>query len=420
VLPDPRSPEDPDRPSASPTDPPVQPGAWPGGFARGPEDREALLRMAHVEGVTPREVHTLATRLGSAQACLDALLRGRIGSSGDRDRVLGADPAGVRRALAACGARLVAPGDEEYPRGLADLVDPPAWLFVRGSARLDRLAERAAAIVGARNCSPYGREMAEELGAGLAAAGVTVVSGAARGVDVAAHRGALRVSGPTVAVLGSGIDVPYPAAHRHLLDEIADAGAVISEYPPGMPARPRRFPARNRLVAALASVVVVVEGAAGSGSLITAEFAQDLDRDLGGVPGPVTSELSTAPHALIRDGAGLVRNADDVLDALGMLRADVGGSASAQWRTRDSQRDGGPELPEAEASVEALTETEGLVVAALTGAPQVVDQVAAGASLDAPTTLRALMALELRGAVLEEGGRYRRALSDAALRAWRR
>jgi DNA processing protein len=368
--------------------------------------------MAHVEGMTPREIHALATRLGSADACLDAIRRGRVGSPGDRRKVLGADPAGVLRALAACGGRLVAPGDEEYPRELSDLVDPPAWLFARGDISLDRLTERAAAVVGARNCSPYGREVAEELGAGLAAAGVTVVSGAARGVDAAAHRGALRAGGPTVAVLGSGIDVPYPSAHRRLLDDIAGAGAVVSEYPPGMPAHPRRFPARNRLVAALAGVVVVVEGAAGSGSLITAEFAQDLGRDLGGVPGPVTSELSTTPHALIRDGAALIRNADDVGDALGMFRSHVARAGPVAPGGVSPHPGGGWARREGEPTLDALGETERLVLTAVTGGPQVVDQVAAGAGLDAPTTLRTLMALELRGVVREEGGRYRRAIQE--------
>jgi DNA processing protein len=410
VRPDERRAAEPGGPSAS-ADLSTQPGSWPRRFARSPEDRDALLRMAHVEAMTPRELYTLATRLGSADACLDAVRRRRVGSPGDCRKVLGADPAEVLRSLAACGGRLVAPGDEEYPRQVADLVDPPAWLFARGGTPLDRLTERAAAVVGARNCSPYGREVAEELGAGLAAAGVTVVSGAARGVDAAAHRGALRARGPTLAVLGSGIDVPYPSAHRRLIDDIAAAGGVVSEYPPGTPARPRRFPARNRLVAALAGVVVVVEGAAGSGSLITAEFAQDLGRDLGGVPGPVTSELSNAPHALIRDGGALIRNADDVLDALGMFRSH--GARAGRVPTGGASPGGGWERREVGPGLEGLGEAERLVLASVTGGPQVVDQVAAGAGLDAPTTLRTLMALELRGVVREEGGRYRRALQEA-------
>lgn len=358
------------------------PGAWPSDFVSRREDREAILILAHLEGMTPRSIHALARECGSAAASLDAVRRGDAGSEADRDRCRTIEAADVERALADCGARLVVPGDETYPERLLHLPDPPGWLFVRGDLRPD---EEAAAVVGARSCSPYGREVAESLGAGVAAAGVTVVSGAARGVDAAAHRGALRVRGRTVAVLGSGIDIPYPRSHRSLLDDIARAGAVVSEYPPGMRAHPRRFPARNRIVAALARVVVVVEGAPGSGSLITAEFAQDLHRDVLAIPGPVTSELSAAPHELIRDGAGLARDARDVLDALSIRWGDTSDAVPAP-----------------------LGEDERRVLDALAGAPQIVEQVAVRARLDARRTLRTLVALELQGLIGEEGGRYRR------------
>jgi DNA processing protein len=358
------------------------PGAWPRAFATTGSDRDSIAVLAHLEGMTPRQIYALARDWGSAEACLDAVRRGAAGSEADRERCRSIDPTDVRSALADCGANLIAPGDEDYPERLLHLPDPPGWLFVRGDLRAD---EEAAAIVGARSCSPYGREIAEGLGAGLGAAGVTVVSGAARGVDAAAHRGALRVRGRTIAVLGSGIDVPYPRSHRGLLDDIARSGAVVTEYPPGMRAHPRRFPARNRIVAALASAVVVVEGAPGSGSLITAEFAQDLHRDVLAVPGPVTSELSAAPHELIRDGAGLARDAHDVLEALRIA-----------W--------GGP----VDAPPARLDETERRVYEALAGMPQVVEQVAAGAGIASGLALRTLVALELRGLVGEEGGRYRR------------
>jgi DNA processing protein len=359
------------------------PGTWPSRFASGPGDRAAILILAHLEGMTPRRIHALARERGSAEATLDAVRGADAGSDADRERCRHIDPADVERALAGCGARLVVPGDEDYPEQLLHLPDPPGWLFVRGDLRGGR--DEAAAVVGARSCSPYGREVAEGLGAGLAGAGVTVVSGAARGIDAAAHRGALRVRGRTVAVLGSGIDVPYPRTHRGLLDDIALSGAVVSEYPPGMRAHPRRFPARNRIVAALARVVVVVEGAPGSGSLITAEFAQDLHRDVLAVPGPVTSELSAAPHELIRDGAGLARDARDVLDAL-----------SIRWH-------GSPEALPA-----TLGEDERRVYEALAGPPQIVEQVAVRARLDPRRTLRTLVALELQGLIGEQGGRYQR------------
>jgi DNA processing protein len=368
------------------------PGIWPTRFAARPRDREALLVLAHLEGMTPREIHALAWERRSAAACVEAVRQGAAGSDADRERVEAADPRAVRRALRDCGATMAAPGEPGYPADLLHLPDPPGWLFVRGELSP---IEPAVAVVGARNCSPYGREVAEGLGAGLAAAGVTVVSGAARGVDAAGHRGALRVRGRTVAVLGSGIDVPYPRSHRRLLEDVARSGAVVSEYPPGMLPHPRRFPARNRIVAALSRAVVVVEGAAGSGSLITAEFAQDLHREVLAVPGPVTSELSAAPHELIRDGAGLVRDAEDVLEAVGL-----GG--------RGASADGAPPV------MAGLTEGERRALEALTGSPQLVEQVAAGAALDAAATLRTLTALELRGLVRVDGGRYQRTIAPGS------
>jgi DNA processing protein len=203
-----------------------------------------------------------------------------------------------------------------------------------------------------------------------------------------------------VAVLGSGIDVPYPRTHRRLLEDIAAAGAVVSEYPPGVSPRQRRFPARNRIVAALARLVVVVEGGPGSGSLITAEFAQDLHRDVLAVPGPVTSELSAAPHELIRDGAGLVRDARDVVEAMGL----EAGGGEAGGREPAGPTSGGS-LSE---RTEGLSAEEARVLGSLTGTPVLVEEVAAGAGVDTGSALRILVSLELRGLVGAEGGRYRR------------
>jgi DNA processing protein len=192
-------------------------------------------------------------------------------------------------------------------------------LWVRGSA--DRFAELldgpAVTIVGSRRASAYGLEVAEELGRGLSAAGVTVVSGMALGIDGAAHRGALRSPEPrTIAFLGSGADVPYPRAHRRLYREIAETGAVVSEVSPGR--RPFRwtFPARNRLMAAVSAVTVVVEAGNPSGSLITAKFALDLQRTVGAVPGRVTAASAAGTNHLLRDGASVIRHAGDVLDEL--------------------------------------------------------------------------------------------------------
>jgi DNA processing protein len=242
------------------------------------------------------------------------------------------------------------------------------------------------AIVGARHCTAYGREVAAALARGLASAGVAVVSGAALGVDGAAHRGALDAGGPTVAVLGCGVDIAYPATHRGLLGEIAARGSIVSEYPPGTPPQPHRFPARNRLVAAMARATVVVEGADGSGSMITVDQAQDCGRDVLAVPGAVTSPLSGVPNELIRSGAALVRDAADVLAELGL------GEGGASVAT--------PDLPPGLARV----------LGALGGAPEAPEALAARAGGPLSDVLVALLELEMRGLVRRSGGRFERTL----------
>ena len=172
------------------------------------------------------------------------------------------------------------------------------------------------AVVGSRRPSPYGLEMARSLGRGLAAAGIVVVSGLALGIDAAAHRGCLEVAGVPVAVLAGGPDLPYPRSHRRLYAEVVATGLVLSEMPPGQRAFRWSFPARNRLMAGIAGMTVVVEAAEPSGSLITAEFAQDLGRVVGAVPGRVTARMAAGSNALLRDGAAVVRSPEDVLDDL--------------------------------------------------------------------------------------------------------
>jgi DNA processing protein len=213
-----------------------------------------------------------------------------------------------------------------FPPGLRDAADAPRALIGRGDPRLlERLTtDSAVTIVGARRASTYGREVARELGRQLAAAGFVVVSGLAFGIDACAHRGALD-AGLTVAVLGCGADVAYPAAHRSLWRQIGKSGLILSELPPGAAPWRWTFPARNRIMAALSGMTVVVEAAERSGSLITADLATDLGRDLGAVPGPVGSRLSAGPNNLLAGGACLVRGAQDVLDAMlgpGALRVE--------------------------------------------------------------------------------------------------
>lgn len=216
---------------------------------------------------------------------------------------------------AACGAVPLIAARSGYPARLAEIVDPPIVLWAAG--RADMLERPAVAVVGSRNASASGIAQARRLGRDLAQAGLTVVSGLARGIDAAAHEGALEGGGPTVAVLGCGVDVVYPRQHGQLSRRIREAGCLVSELPPAAPPLPRHFPLRNRVISGLSLAVVVVEAAERSGSLITARTALEQGRDVLAVPGAVVSGCHRGCHALIKDGAGLVETAEDVLDALG-------------------------------------------------------------------------------------------------------
>lgn len=262
-----------------------------------------------------------------------------------------------------------------YPVGLRDAADAPWALIARGDPRLLEGLEPfdAVTIVGARRATSYGREVARDLGRELAAAGLVVVSGLAFGIDACAHRGAVD-AGRTIAVLGCGPDVAYPAAHRSLWRRICETDLVLSELPPGAVPWRWTFPARNRIMAALAGMTVVVEAAARSGSLITADLAADLGRDLGAVPGPVNSRASAGPNNLLAGGACLVRDAQDVLDAMlgpGARRLDRTGLALD------------PTLAAALAAVESGAST--------------CDAVATSLDLPGPEAAAALARLELLG-----------------------
>ena len=227
------------------------------------------------------------------------------------------DEEGYLRDLAARGLRWVARSEPAFPARLRSIHDPPPGLFVRGGAELALLDRPSVAIVGARACSPYGTSVAFGFAHELAAAGVLVISGLARGVDGAAHRGALE-AGETVAVLGCGVDRDYPRAHASLAGAIAQRGLVVSEYPPGVEPAPWRFPARKRIVAGLALATVVVEARERSGALITADLALDEGREVLAVPGEITSALSRGTNALLRLGATPVTCVEDVLSAVGV------------------------------------------------------------------------------------------------------
>ncbi len=205
-----------------------------------------------------------------------------------------------------------------YPPLLRAIPDPPAALWLRGPADAELLSRPAVAVVGARACTSYGRAVARSFGRDLAAAGLVVVSGMARGVDAEAHRGALDAGGVTVAVLGCGIDRDYPASHGELARRIAETGLIVSEYEPGVEPAPWRFPARNRIIAGLCAATVVVEARERSGALITADFALEDGREVMVVPGEITSAVSAGSNALLRLGATPVTAAADVLEAYGI------------------------------------------------------------------------------------------------------
>ena len=228
------------------------------------------------------------------------------------------DPSAMREEAVNAELSVTCRHDGGYPERLLQLADPPAALFMRGDPRLLTAVsdEPAVAIVGARKASTYALEVAHELGRGLAVSGITVVSGLALGVDGAAHRGTLAANGPALAVLGSGADVPYPRSHRELYGRVARTGLIVSELPPGAGARRWAFPARNRIMAALAEMVVVVEAKEGSGTLITAEFAGELQCHVGAVPGRITSSGAAGSNRLLADGAKPVLGVGDILDSL--------------------------------------------------------------------------------------------------------
>jgi DNA processing protein len=271
--------------------------------------------------------------------------------------------------------------DATYPPLLGAIHDPPRQLFLRGSGDSELLSRPAVAVVGARSCSAYGRSVARSLARELAAAGLVVVSGMARGVDGEAHRGALEAGGATVAVLGCGIDRDYPAAHAELARRIRERGLAASEYEPGVEPAPWRFPARNRIIAGLCAATVVVEARERSGALITADFALDEGREVFAVPGEITSALSDGTNALIKIGAAPVTCADDVLELfeLVLIRPEPEPLGTAAGKLIERLRDG----------------------------PLTADELVRASRLEPAEASAALLELELARRVVLEDGMYR-------------
>lgn len=275
----------------------------------GPAERLAWLRLYRSERIGPITFAGLLRRFGSASAALEAM-PGWTARDGKPLALCSVEDAERELALAGrAGARLVAKADPDYPEALARLDDAPVLFYAKG--KLDLAARPCIAVVGARNASAMGARFARTLAADLGAAGLTVVSGLARGIDAAAHRGALE-SG-TAAVLGTGIDIAFPPENATLYEEIAVRGLLVSDYPPGTAARPQQFPRRNRIISGLSLGIVVVEGALKSGSLTTARYAADQGREVFAVPGSPLDPRANGPNNLIRQGATLTESAIDVL-----------------------------------------------------------------------------------------------------------
>jgi DNA processing protein len=314
-----------------------------------------------------------------AASILDALLAEHWAGESSFPRQLRTRAAAAVDRAAANGLAPVCWTDPAYPVALTTIFDPPSVLWVRGSTAPLNLP--AVAVVGARAASEYGLSVATRLARDLAAAGLVVVSGMARGVDSAAHRGALAAGGTTVAVLGSGADVLYPPEHASLADDITQSGAVVSELVAGTPPLPQFFPMRNRIISGLSRAVVVIEAGDKSGSLITARLALEQGREVLAVPGNVLTGRNRGGHGLLRDGAKIVESADDILEELGMARP-----ASAAERRRGGR-------------------TSDPVLDCMTaGEPSDLDAIAERTGLAPTRLLPRLFELELQGAIARVGG----------------
>jgi DNA processing protein len=290
----------------------------------------AWLRLQQAPGLGFMTAHRLLSALGSPEAVFDAdgpLLQGLVGDK--LARVLLAPPSAATLALIektiawaeADGNHLLTLADEAYPQLLLEIPDPPLLLYAKG--RIVLLNQASLAIVGSRNASAQGAAHARQFAQALSAAGLTIVSGLALGIDTAAHEGALLDGGATVAVIGTGADIVYPSRNHALAHRIAEHGCIVSEYALGTPALPANFPRRNRIISGLARGTLVVEAAAQSGSLITARLAAEQGRDVYAIPGSIQSPLARGCHDLIRQGARLVENAHDILCDFSSLQAQA-------------------------------------------------------------------------------------------------
>ncbi len=359
--------------------------------AQGNADADApyWAALRNVTGIGPVRFDRLLTAFGTIHDAWEAdaaALRGVLDRRSLESLVAyrrSADPEGEYAALRAEGIEVVTLRHESYPDLLREVPAPPPVIFLRGTITLED--RRAVAIVGTRRLSSYGREMARALARDLAQAGVTIVSGLARGIDGIAHAAALDAGGRTIAVLGNGVRRVYPAEHRQLAARITEAGAVLSDFHPDAPPDGPNFPARNRLISGLALGVVVVEAPMRSGALITVDFAADQGRDVFAVPGSVLSPASAGCNRILRDGARPVRSADDVLEDLRL------GEAPQQIPLE---------------SPAALDEDSRRILSTLTAEALHIDEIGAVAGIPIASLSALLMTLELQGFVRNVGAQY--------------
>jgi DNA processing protein len=356
---------------------------------------EATVRLALVSGVGPILRKSLLEHFGSAESILAAApsrLREvpGVGAKLTRSIVSACDEIDVEAELRLCrehGVSVLCDADPGFPRLLREIHDPPGILFVHGNLEPDDAM--AIAIVGARHATSYGRQQAERLAGGLARAGLTVVSGLARGIDAAAHRGALEAGGRTIAVLGSGVLNVYPPEHGKLAEGIRESGALISESPPRAQPMSGAFPQRNRLITGVSLGVIVVEAAERSGALISARHAMEQGREVFAVPGRVDSRASRGCHRLIRDGAKLVESVEDVLEELGPL-------VEAAPRSDGRVIHHPAEL--------RLNEQERQVLEAIESDPTSIDNVVAASGLPTHRVLSTISVLEMRRLIRRVSG----------------
>ncbi|HKP84444.1 MAG TPA: DNA-processing protein DprA [Blastocatellia bacterium] len=360
------------------------------------------IALSFASGVGSRTAAALVDRFGSPAACLDASNL-RLESAGlKRDTIESLKSSEIRgradreiEMLAGLGATVLTLADARYPKLLREAYDPPVVLYCLGD--LERaLAQPAIAVVGSRMCSTYGRNVAESLSGELAERGVTIISGLARGIDAAAHRGAVEARGLTVAVMGTGLDTVYPKENRKLAEKIMEQGALLTEFALSTPPLPQNFPFRNRVISGLALGVLVVEGAERSGSLITARMAYEQGRDVFAVPGNITSSKSFGPNYLIKDGAKLVQTWRDVVDELPTQHKTA--IISAERGDRRAEQLSMDEV--------ALTDSERRVLGILTmDEPVHIDLLMTKAGLESGELMGALLKLEIQDRIRQLPGK---------------